>query len=76
MVFCIVSEGIFQLNKKGIKIQIASEIDGKHSIFQNQEALVNLNFKTRIQKARKIKITLPLNRNNILFDIINSLLFI
>lgn len=74
MTFCILCEAIFQFIKTGINIQIAVETDGKHAIFQNHESFVNLNFKTSIQKASKLKIEIPIIRNSILFDMINSLL--
>lgn len=66
-------EGIFQFSKKGINIQIANETVGKQRIFQNQEALANLNLKTSIQRAKTRNNKIPTKRNCFPFDRINSL---
>ena len=56
-----------------MKRQMASESEGKQRIFQNQEALVNLNLKTTIQRNKAINNSIPIAKNTIRFDMINSL---
>ena len=73
MPFPILSDGFSQFNKNGINMQIAMESNGKHKMFQNQDALVNLNLKTSIHKTKTINNIMPTAKKNILFDIINSL---
>ena len=73
MIFPTLSDGFSQFNKNGINMQIAVESNGKHKIFQNQDAFVNLNLKTSIHNIRNTNSKTPTAKKNILFDIINSL---
>ena len=72
MTFPILSDGDSQLNKKGINRQIAVESNGKHKIFQNQEALVNLSLKTTIQQTIKSNNKTPSVKNHFLFASMNA----
>ena len=71
----ILCDGVSQLSKKGINIQIAVETKGKHKIFQNQDALVSLNLNTITHKNIIMKIKIPTAKNSFRFAIINSLKF-
>ena len=56
------SEGVFQFSKKGINRQIANDSNGKHRMFQNQEALLNLSLKTRIHNTKRINNKKPITK--------------
>ena len=67
------SDGFFQFSKNGTNMQIAIETIGKHTIFQNQAALVNRNLKKMTLAARSTRINIPNARNSLLLDMTNSL---
>ena len=54
-------------------MQIAVESKGKHKIFQNQAALVNLNLSTTIHDTKTMNSKTPIAKNHFRFAMIKSL---